>query len=81
MTGVETIATRGEAPAISLLNPNENLGGWGTSGFIFGSYCGPGVPFRRFSGGNFQDNRLLNTLDSRPILTVGDLGLLTLSAS
>jgi hypothetical protein len=54
MTGVDVMGARGDAPAISRRNPNENLGGCGTSGRILGSYCGPGVPLRRFSGGNLK---------------------------
>jgi hypothetical protein len=48
------VGANGDAPAMSLLNPKENLGGVGTSGLIFGSYYGPGVPLIRFSMGNYH---------------------------
>ena len=41
--GVELFEARAEAPATSLLNPNENLEELGISGFRFGVYSGPGV--------------------------------------
>jgi hypothetical protein len=38
ITGVDVVGASGDAPAMSLRNPNENLGGCGISGRIFGSY-------------------------------------------
>ncbi len=47
------VGANGDAPAISRRNPNENLFELGISGLSFGSYYGPGVPFKRFSTGNY----------------------------
>jgi len=52
ITGVEHVGANADAPGISLLYPNEYCAGVGTSGLMAGSYCGPGVPFNLFSGGN-----------------------------